>query len=213
MFGGNSASSSPSCLSLPTPQLIFSELYENGADGQLWHKEHHCCWECGQNLNTPCACANRKLRPVWTCQSATQINSAMSIWISLSSNPHLLNNNSPPAVWFESILKLTTLLDTSDAIQVVQWLVAPLLRGWPRFNSRLRQSVCKSLWIKASAKIPVLYFYCYFINQFGWNKLLWFSSEGLSCRWIGYLWLCASRLVSLLPIQQLIWAGCGILSI
>ncbi|XP_076124642.1 LIM and cysteine-rich domains protein 1 isoform X1 [Alosa pseudoharengus] len=45
-------------------ELIFSELYHKGEDGQLWHKEHYCCWECGQNLNTPCGCANRKLRPV-----------------------------------------------------------------------------------------------------------------------------------------------------
>ncbi|KAL2091634.1 hypothetical protein ACEWY4_013897 [Coilia grayii] len=40
-------------------ELIFSELYYKGSDGQLWHKEHHCCWECGQNLDTPCSCSKK----------------------------------------------------------------------------------------------------------------------------------------------------------
>ncbi|XP_063071318.1 LIM and cysteine-rich domains protein 1 isoform X2 [Engraulis encrasicolus] len=40
-------------------ELIFSELFHKGFDGQLWHKEHHCCWRCGQNPGSPCPCSKK----------------------------------------------------------------------------------------------------------------------------------------------------------
>ncbi|XP_028823069.1 LIM and cysteine-rich domains protein 1 [Denticeps clupeoides] len=39
-------------------ELIFSELYHN-ADGQTWHKEHYCCWLCGQSLSIQCKCSQQ----------------------------------------------------------------------------------------------------------------------------------------------------------
>lgn len=44
-------------------ELIFSGLAHQGADGRLWHKEHHCCWLCGQSLDTPCTCTLKQHRP------------------------------------------------------------------------------------------------------------------------------------------------------
>ncbi|KAJ8361013.1 hypothetical protein SKAU_G00175380 [Synaphobranchus kaupii] len=37
-------------------ELIFTEDYQRGADGLAWHKDHFCCWECGQSLSTQCSC-------------------------------------------------------------------------------------------------------------------------------------------------------------
>ncbi|XP_030634395.1 LIM and cysteine-rich domains protein 1 [Chanos chanos] len=44
-------------------ELIFIEIYHQDADGQVWHKEHFCCWQCGQSLNTQCGCS-QQARPV-----------------------------------------------------------------------------------------------------------------------------------------------------
>lgn len=37
-------------------QLIFSEAYHTGPDGQTWHNDHFCCWRCGRSLDAPCSC-------------------------------------------------------------------------------------------------------------------------------------------------------------
>ncbi|XP_062843000.1 LIM and cysteine-rich domains protein 1 [Trichomycterus rosablanca] len=39
-------------------ELIFSETFHKHANGQVWHKEHFCCWQCGQSLNVQCGCTN-----------------------------------------------------------------------------------------------------------------------------------------------------------
>ncbi|XP_036387147.1 LIM and cysteine-rich domains protein 1 isoform X1 [Megalops cyprinoides] len=44
-------------------ELIFSEDYQQGADGLAWHKEHFCCWQCGQSLSAQCSCHSHP-RPV-----------------------------------------------------------------------------------------------------------------------------------------------------
>ncbi|KAG9337083.1 hypothetical protein JZ751_029851 [Albula glossodonta] len=44
-------------------ELIFSEDYQQGAEGLAWHKDHFCCWECGQSLNAQCSCSSRS-KPV-----------------------------------------------------------------------------------------------------------------------------------------------------
>ncbi|KAM4612701.1 LIM and cysteine-rich domains protein 1 [Polymixia lowei] len=37
-------------------ELIFCASFRLGADGQMWHHQHYCCWRCGQDLDTPCSC-------------------------------------------------------------------------------------------------------------------------------------------------------------
>ncbi|KAJ8259899.1 hypothetical protein GJAV_G00174710 [Gymnothorax javanicus] len=44
-------------------ELIFTEDYKQGADGLAWHKDHFCCWQCGQSLGTQCSCSSQS-RPV-----------------------------------------------------------------------------------------------------------------------------------------------------
>lgn len=39
-------------------ELIFSESYHTGSNGRMWHKEHFCCWKCGQSLDTNCPHSN-----------------------------------------------------------------------------------------------------------------------------------------------------------
>ncbi|XP_076850370.1 LIM and cysteine-rich domains protein 1 isoform X2 [Brachyhypopomus gauderio] len=40
-------------------ELIFSDLLHRDASGQVWHKEHFCCWQCGQSLDVRCGCGER----------------------------------------------------------------------------------------------------------------------------------------------------------
>ncbi|XP_048879653.1 LIM and cysteine-rich domains protein 1 isoform X2 [Brienomyrus brachyistius] len=44
-------------------ELIFSEDYQQGADGQAWHNDHFCCWQCGQPISARCSCSQPS-RPV-----------------------------------------------------------------------------------------------------------------------------------------------------
>lgn len=37
-------------------ELIFSEMFHQDADGRFWHKEHFCCWLCGQSMRIQCGC-------------------------------------------------------------------------------------------------------------------------------------------------------------
>ncbi|XP_017305831.1 LIM and cysteine-rich domains protein 1 [Ictalurus punctatus] len=39
-------------------ELIFSETCHQ-ENGQAWHKEHFCCWQCGQNLRVQCGCTKK----------------------------------------------------------------------------------------------------------------------------------------------------------
>uniref|UniRef100_A0A671KCW9 LIM and cysteine-rich domains 1 n=1 Tax=Sinocyclocheilus anshuiensis TaxID=1608454 RepID=A0A671KCW9_9TELE len=48
----------PRCLGCD--ELIFSEMFHQEANGHFWHKEHFCCWLCGQNLRVQCACDKRQ---------------------------------------------------------------------------------------------------------------------------------------------------------
>ncbi|XP_059425923.1 LIM and cysteine-rich domains protein 1 [Carassius carassius] len=48
----------PRCLGCD--ELIFSEMFLQEASGHVWHKEHFCCWLCGQNLRVQCACDKRQ---------------------------------------------------------------------------------------------------------------------------------------------------------
>ncbi|XP_035376428.1 LIM and cysteine-rich domains protein 1 isoform X2 [Electrophorus electricus] len=46
-------------------ELIFSEVVHQDASGQVWHKEHFCCWQCGQSLDVQCVCdGHRQSRPL-----------------------------------------------------------------------------------------------------------------------------------------------------
>ncbi|XP_067097345.1 LIM and cysteine-rich domains protein 1 [Osmerus mordax] len=47
-------SSHPRCAGCD--QLVFSVDRHTSADGRMWHKEHFCCWRCGQSLDEPCSC-------------------------------------------------------------------------------------------------------------------------------------------------------------
>ncbi|KAI7791560.1 LIM and cysteine-rich domains protein 1 [Triplophysa rosa] len=47
----------PRCLGCD--ELIFSEMFHQEADGRVWHKEHFCCWLCGQNISVQCGCDKR----------------------------------------------------------------------------------------------------------------------------------------------------------
>ncbi|XP_066529300.1 LIM and cysteine-rich domains protein 1 isoform X2 [Hoplias malabaricus] len=40
-------------------ELIFSEIFHQEPNGQFWHKEHFCCWRCGQSLRVQCGCSSR----------------------------------------------------------------------------------------------------------------------------------------------------------
>ncbi|XP_029103497.1 LIM and cysteine-rich domains protein 1 isoform X1 [Scleropages formosus] len=51
----------PRCLGCD--ELIFSEGYKQGPDGQAWHKDHFCCWVCGQPIGARCSCSQRS-RPL-----------------------------------------------------------------------------------------------------------------------------------------------------
>uniref|UniRef100_A0A8D3CJJ2 LIM and cysteine-rich domains protein 1 n=1 Tax=Scophthalmus maximus TaxID=52904 RepID=A0A8D3CJJ2_SCOMX len=35
-------------------ELIFCQSFLTSKDGRTWHRQHFCCWKCGQNLETPC---------------------------------------------------------------------------------------------------------------------------------------------------------------
>nr|XP_015814034.2 LIM and cysteine-rich domains protein 1 [Nothobranchius furzeri] len=35
-------------------ELIFCKNFVSGKDGRTWHREHYCCWKCGQSLDSPC---------------------------------------------------------------------------------------------------------------------------------------------------------------
>lgn len=35
-------------------ELIFCKSFHSSKDGQTWHRDHYCCWKCGQSLDTPC---------------------------------------------------------------------------------------------------------------------------------------------------------------
>ncbi|XP_030231645.1 LIM and cysteine-rich domains protein 1 [Gadus morhua] len=37
-------------------ELIFSPSFRTGSDGRTFHHHHYCCWRCGTDLDTPCAC-------------------------------------------------------------------------------------------------------------------------------------------------------------
>ncbi|KAG7318959.1 hypothetical protein KOW79_017433 [Hemibagrus wyckioides] len=39
-------------------ELIFSETCHQ-ENAQTWHKEHFCCWQCGQNLRVQCNCTKK----------------------------------------------------------------------------------------------------------------------------------------------------------
>ncbi|XP_051977669.1 LIM and cysteine-rich domains protein 1 [Xyrauchen texanus] len=48
----------PRCLGCD--EIIFSVLFHQDTDGSFWHKEHFCCWLCGQNLRVQCGCDNHQ---------------------------------------------------------------------------------------------------------------------------------------------------------
>uniref|UniRef100_A0A3Q2QCB2 LIM and cysteine-rich domains 1 n=2 Tax=Fundulus heteroclitus TaxID=8078 RepID=A0A3Q2QCB2_FUNHE len=35
-------------------ELIFCKSFITAKDGRTWHRQHHCCWKCGQSLDSPC---------------------------------------------------------------------------------------------------------------------------------------------------------------
>ncbi|XP_077088090.1 LIM and cysteine-rich domains protein 1 [Siphateles boraxobius] len=47
----------PRCLGCD--ELIFSEMFFQEANGHVWHKEHLCCWLCGQSITVQCGCDKR----------------------------------------------------------------------------------------------------------------------------------------------------------
>ncbi|CAM4653072.1 unnamed protein product [Leuciscus chuanchicus] len=47
----------PRCLGCD--ELIFSETFLQEANGHAWHKEHLCCWLCGQSIRVQCGCDKR----------------------------------------------------------------------------------------------------------------------------------------------------------
>ncbi|KAM9408445.1 LIM and cysteine-rich domains protein 1 [Pholidichthys leucotaenia] len=35
-------------------ELIFCQSFLTAKDGRTFHRQHYCCWKCGQSLDTPC---------------------------------------------------------------------------------------------------------------------------------------------------------------
>ncbi|NP_957364.2 LIM and cysteine-rich domains protein 1 [Danio rerio] len=48
----------PRCLGCD--ELIFSDMLLQEASGHVWHKEHFCCWLCGQDIRVECGCDKRQ---------------------------------------------------------------------------------------------------------------------------------------------------------